>query len=163
MLARVVQLIGKTNQFNLTTRRHTEAEIRRMLASSACWTHYFKLKDRFGDNGLVGVMIAHHMPADRPTWEIDTWLMSCRVIGRQMEQFMLQVLVEEAQAAGIEILRGVYIPTAKNAMVADLYPRLGFVAIGQLGNGIAQYALDLTTYISIPSAFIHSPAHAICH
>jgi predicted enzyme involved in methoxymalonyl-ACP biosynthesis len=89
--------------------------------------------------------------------------MSCRVIGRQMEQFMLQVLVEEAQAAGIEILRGVYIPTAKNAMVADLYPRLGFVTIGQLGNGIAQYVLDLTTYISVPSAFIHSPTHAICH
>jgi FkbH-like protein len=163
VLARVVQLIGKTNQFNLTTRRHTEAEIRRMLASSACWTHYFKLKDRFGDNGLVGVMIAHHTPADRHTWEIDTWLMSCRVIGRQMEQFMLQVLVEEAQAAGIEILRGVYIPTAKNAMVADLYPRLGFVTIGQLGNGIAQYVLDLTTYISVPSAFIHAPTHAICH
>lgn len=144
VLARVVQLIGKTNQFNLTSRRHSEAEVRQMIELDGSWTQYFKLNDRFGDNGLVGAMIARHIPADIPTWEIDTWLMSCRVIGRQMEQFMLQTLIDAAHKHGVRALRGVYAPTAKNAMVAQLYPRLGFTQIGQQPDGTTDYALDLT-------------------
>lgn len=101
VLARVVQLIGKTNQFNLTTRRHSEQEVRRMMASSDCWTHYFKVRDRFGDNGLIGVMIAKKDAGDSDVWEIDTWLMSCRVIGRQLEKFMLATLVEAAKSRGV--------------------------------------------------------------
>lgn len=153
VLARVIQLIGKTNQFNLTTRRHSEEQVRRMMASGECWTQYFKLRDRFGDNGLVGGMIAHQVSADPLTWEIDTWLMSCRVIGRGMEQFMLHMLVEAAQRRAVQLIRGVYIPTAKNAMVSDLYPRLGFVkSEGAPHQGA--YLLGLTAGPSLQCEFI---------
>lgn len=162
VLARVMQLLGKTNQFNLTTRRHSEEQICRMMSSNEYWTQYFKLKDRFGDNGLVGLLIVRRLPEALPTWEIDTWLMSCRVIGRRMEQFMLQVLVEAARAAGIQLLRGVYVPTAKNAMVAELYPQLGFVQTGQLAEGAFTYSLDLTRYEMLPCECIRVATHMLC-
>jgi FkbH-like protein len=154
VLARVVQLIGKTNQFNVTTRRYSEEQVRRMMASDNYWTQHFKLNDRFGDNGLIGVMIARQVLADLLTWEIDMWLMSCRVIGRQMEQFMLQTLAEAAQAKGVRAIRGVYIPTAKNAMVADLYPRLNFTKLSETANGEVQYLLDLKEQVVPRCAFI---------
>ena len=144
VLARVVQLVGKTNQFNLTTRRHSGEQVRRMMESDEYWTQYFKLRDRFGDNGLVGVMIARRLPAESLTWEIDTWLMSCRVIGRQMEQFMLQILAEAALADGAQTIRGVYIPTAKNTLVSDLYPQLGFAKLGETPDSEVHYVLDLS-------------------
>ncbi|MBX0331342.1 HAD-IIIC family phosphatase [Oscillochloris sp. ZM17-4] len=154
VLARVAQLIGKTNQFNLTSRRRSEAEIRQLIGQDGSWTQYFKLNDRFGDNGLVGVMIARRVPADISTWEIDTWLMSCRVIGRQMEQLMLQTLIEAAYARGVRALRGVYTPTAKNAMVAQLYPRLGFALAGEQPDGTMYYGLDLTSQATTRCEFI---------
>ena len=123
-LARVTQLINKTNQFNLTTRRRTEAAVAQIAADDSAWVHAFHLADRFGDHGLIGVLIC---TAPAPgVWEIDTWLMSCRVLGRRMERFMFERLREAALAAGISRLVGVYRPTAKNAQVADLYPQLGF-------------------------------------
>lgn len=145
VLARVVQLIGKTNQFNLTARRHSQAAIRRMIESDQYWTQYFKLKDRFGDNGLVGVMIARRVDADSATWEVDTWLMSCRVIGRQMEQLMFQTVAEAAVAGGVHSVRGVYNPTAKNALVSDLYPRLGFSKLRETSDGVDLYSFDLSS------------------
>ncbi len=155
VLARVVQLIGKTNQFNLTTRRYSEQQIRRMMTSADYWTQYFRLKDRFGDNGLIGVMLAHRVPVEVPTWEIDTWLMSCRVIGRQMEEFMLQTLAEAAQAAQIRAIRGVYVPTGKNGMVADLYPKLGFIQLPESPKGESHYLLDLANQTVPRCEFIH--------
>lgn len=156
VLARVVQLIGKTNQFNLTTRRHSEQQIRRMLASKAYWTCYFKLRDKFDDNGLVGLLIARQLPDTPRTWEIDTWLMSCRVIGRQLELFMWQCLVEAARAQNVCFIRGVYIPTAKNAMVADLYDRLGFVPLDETRDGQHVYICDLRK-VDVPAcAFIRN-------
>lgn len=144
VLARVVQLLGKTNQFNLTTRRHGEGKVREMMASPRWWTQYFKLRDRFGDNGLIGLIIAREADDAAGTWEIDTWLMSCRVIGRKMEELMFATLAQAAQEKGIRRLRGVYLPTAKNSMVADLYPRLGFTASGaQAGSQIFEF--DLAT------------------
>ncbi len=126
VLARIVQLLGKTNQFNLTTRRHTEVDVRAMIESPQWWTQYFKLRDRFGDNGLIGLMLARQPQSEPDVWEIDTWLMSCRVIGRKMEELMLAALAEAAREQGIRRLHGVYRPTPKNAMVAGLYSRMGF-------------------------------------
>src|SRR5215510_6718578 len=87
---RVTQLVNKTNQFNLTTRRRTHAEVRQIAASG--WTGVFSLQDRFGDYGIIGVMFAP--PVDRHSWEIDTWLMSCRVLRRDVERFMLDRLID---------------------------------------------------------------------
>lgn len=143
VLARVVQLIGKTNQFNLTTRRYSSEQVRQMLLAADYWTQYFKLADRFGDNGLVGLLIARATPDRVPTWEIDSWLMSCRVIGRNLEQLMLRSIGEAAHEQGINLLRGVYRPTPKNALVADLYPRLGFHETARLADGSVQYVFDL--------------------
>ncbi len=124
-IARVTQLTNKTNQFNLTTRRYTEAQVRQVADHPANWTGVFQLADRFGDHGIIGVIFCK--AADEPaTWEIDTWLMSCRVLGRQMEEFMFDRVVQAAAAAGVRRLKGVYHRTAKSVLVADLYPRLGF-------------------------------------
>ncbi len=124
-LPRVAQLLAKTNQFNLTTRRHSEAEIRRLLSNPGSVGLTVRLRDRFGDYGLIAVVLAE--PADDPSiLAIDTWLMSCRVIGRGVEVFTLQALVQAAQHLGYRHLLGQYVPTAKNSVVADLLPRLGF-------------------------------------
>jgi len=124
-LPRVAQLINKTNQFNLTTRRYTEEQVRAMAASPDWWCRWFRLADRFGDHGLIGVILARK---GRPAWTVDTWLMSCRVLGRDMEKFMACVLLAAAHQHGATAVVGEYIPTAKNALVKDLYPQLGFDA-----------------------------------
>ncbi len=162
VLTRVVQLIGKTNQFNLTTRRHSEEQLRRMMASDEYWTCYVKLRDRFGDNGLVGLIVTRQNTDDAGTWEIDTWLMSCRVIGRQMERFMLRTMADAARAYGVQRIYGVYIPTTKNAMVANLYGQLGFESIGRLANGTENYVLDLTICDVPPCAFIRTETSIVC-
>ncbi len=143
VLPRVVQLLGKTNQFNVTTRRHNEAQVRRMMNSESWWTRYFKLRDRFGDHGLIGLLVARDAGEEPPSWEIDTWLMSCRVIGRKMEDFMVATLVEDARRAGVRIVRGVYIPTAKNVLVKDLFPTMGFREADCSGDGAQTFILDL--------------------
>jgi len=143
VLARVVQLLGKTNQFNVTTRRHNEQRVRQMMASDGWWTQYFKLRDRFGDHGLIGVMIATAVGSGPTTWQIDTWLMSCRVIGRQMEDCMLDTVVEAARAAGATRLVGRYVPTPKNALVRDLYQRMGFREVAREDGGGIRYELPL--------------------
>jgi FkbH-like protein len=123
---RIVQLINKTNQFNLTTRRYTEAEVVAMEADKSVFTLQVRLADKFGDLGMIGVVICRPSAKDRATWEVDTWLMSCRVLGRQVEQAMLSKVRDEAQKAGVRRVVGTYIPTAKNGMVADHYGKLGF-------------------------------------
>jgi FkbH-like protein len=124
VLSRVVQLIGKTNQFNLTTPRYTEEQVVKMINSPDYWTQYIKLKDKYTDHGIIGLNIAKKQTDNQ--WEIDTWLMSCRVIGRSVENLMLDLLVKNLQHKGCTKLYGSYIPTRKNAMVADLYKKLGF-------------------------------------
>jgi len=120
-LPRVVQLINKTNQFNLTTRRRTDAEVRALLAAGA-YTQTMRAADRFGDSGLTGVLIA--LP-ENGRLRIDTWLMSCRVLGRRLDEVMFAALVRYAAANHYTHIRGEYIPSAKNSQVADLYLRLG--------------------------------------
>jgi FkbH-like protein len=157
VLPRVVQLLGKTNQFNLTTRRHGEAQIRAFLADPRAWTQYFRLKDRFADNGLVGVVIALPSAADPKAWEVDTWLMSCRVIGRQLENFMFNTLLVAARERGIQAVCGLYLPTAKNGMVADLYPQLGFTEAGEEAGEGRRFRIDPALAPAHPADFI-SPA-----
>jgi FkbH-like protein len=122
-LPRVTQLINKTNQFNLTARRYTEDQVQVMAASPNWWCHWFRLADRFGDHGLIGVILAEKSPSE---WQVDTWLLSCRVLGRRVEEFMSQCLLSAARAEGATTVSGEYIPTEKNALVSDFYSRMGF-------------------------------------
>lgn len=128
-LDRVHQLVQKTNQFNLTTRRHGKEEIRKLAASADARVAWLRLRDRFGDMGLVCVGIALRVASE--TWEIDTFLMSCRVMGRRVEDAFLHYLEELAQEAGAATVRGIYRPTPKNAPVADFYKARGFRLVEQ--------------------------------
>ena len=120
---RVAQLINKTNQFNLTSARHSLEQVQSFMASPEYWCRWYRLKDRFADHGLIGVLIAR---ITGTCWYVDTWLLSCRVIGRDVESFMFRDLVHCALEAGTQKIVARYIPTAKNALVAQLLPCLGF-------------------------------------
>jgi FkbH-like protein len=122
-LERSAQLISRSNQFNLTTRRHSAAEIMAMMANEQWITRTVSLVDRFGDNGLISVLLAR---IEDGVLVIDTWLMSCRVLKRGVEDFLLNQLVALARERGLAALRGEYIPTAKNGLVREHYARLGF-------------------------------------
>jgi len=122
--SRIAQLINKSNQYNLTTRRYTEAEVAAAEEDPACFTLQVRLSDTFGDNGMISVVICRQ--TDRKSWEIDTWLMSCRVLGRRVQEMVLQEILRHAVLNGIERLIGVYKPTERNKMVEDHYPKLGF-------------------------------------
>jgi FkbH-like protein len=137
---RSVQLIGKSNQFNLTTRRHSAADIQRMLDSSDWVTRVVKLADRFGDNGLISVLLAK---PDGDALAIDTWLMSCRVLKRGVEALLLNELVELARERGLAALTGEHIPTAKNALVKDHYESLGFARTGEDADGRTTWRLEI--------------------
>lgn len=140
---RLAQLINKSNQFNLTTRRYTEAEVMAMVADSDTLTMQVRLVDRFGDNGMISAIICKPSGKD---WVIDTWVMSCRVLGRAVEQAVLNRLAEEARTRGIPRLIGTYRPTERNGMVAEHYFKLGFTrgAVGDEG----QWILDLAEYVA---------------
>ncbi|MBV8818854.1 MAG: haloacid dehalogenase, partial [Acidobacteriaceae bacterium] len=149
-LSRVTQLTNKTNQFNLTTRRYTEAQVSQLASDASAWAAAFHLADRMGDYGLIGVIFCRAASAFR--WEVDTWLMSCRVLGRQMEKFMFDHLVKEAQSRGIREIAGVYRPTAKNGLVRDLYPQMGFT--------LAAESPEETRYVlAVPTAPTHTAKH----
>ncbi|MBF0595419.1 MAG: HAD family hydrolase [Candidatus Omnitrophica bacterium] len=137
---RVMQLVNKSNQFHLTTTRYTDKELKDFAADPTMLCRHFSLKDRFGDNGLIGVVILQKQGEDLV---IDTWCMSCRVLSRGMEEFICQSLVDAGREMGAKRLVGVYIPTAKNKMVADLYPRLGFKPVPASREGATQWALCL--------------------
>lgn len=122
---RVAQLSQRSNQFNLRTVRYDEADIQRIAADKNYVDLSFTLEDRFGDNGLICVVIMNMESTD--TLFIDTWFMSCRVLKRGMENFVLNTLVEKARSMGVKYIKGEYISTAKNAMVEDHYEKLGFI------------------------------------
>jgi FkbH-like protein len=143
-LPRIVQLINKTNQFNLRTQRYLEPAVARLIDDPAAITRRFRLSDRFGDNGLIAVVIGLLDDA-RETLTIDTWLMSCRVLGRRVEHATLNVLVEAANQAGASRIVGEYIPSERNGMVKQLYADLGFSLIGESG-GTSRWSLDLADY-----------------
>ncbi len=141
-MPRVVQLIGKTNQFNLTTRRHSEADVRALLAQPRSVGLTLRMEDRLGEHGLISVLLAGADAQDPDTLNIDTWLMSCRVIGRTAEEYFFSVLVERARELGYAKLRGQYIRTAKNQLVEKLYDRLGFAQVSA-ADGVVTYELTL--------------------
>jgi FkbH-like protein len=140
-IKRIHQLVQKTNQFNLTTRRHRLEEIRRLSLSEGARVCWLRLRDRFGDQGLVAVGILRRL--DDTMWEVDTFLMSCRVMGRQVEHAFISFLAEQALDCGATMLRAIYLPTARNHMVADLYPRLGFVGANDSSEKLVTFTLDL--------------------
>jgi FkbH-like protein len=157
---RVIQLIGKTNQFNLTTRRHTPEAVKQILSQPNSVSTTIRMSDRFGDYGLVAVIMGVNEPgAAKRTLRIDTWLMSCRVIGRTAEEFSLNALVERAKSLGYERLLGHYIPTKKNALVKDLFPRLGFRPVESKDSGMAGYELNLEQ-IAPAKTFVAAGRHA---
>lgn len=140
---RVAQLINKSNQYNLTTRRYTEAEVAAAEADPKRHAVQIRLVDRFGDNGIISVLIADK---GEDAWDIDTWLMSCRVLGRRVQEAALAHLAAAAAAEGARTLVGRYVPSAKNRMVEDHYAKLGFAPAGDLPDGGTRWTLDLSTY-----------------
>jgi len=138
---RLSQLINKSNQFNLTTRRRSEAEVLAVMNDPNFIGFSARLKDRFGDHGLISIVIGEKKG---DTLKIDTWLMSCRVLKRQVEEIMLNELVRLAKLRGCQRLEGVYLPTSKNEMVRDFYVRMGFVVTAELENG-REFELPLAT------------------
>jgi FkbH-like protein len=138
-LPRIAQLVGKTNQFNLTTRRHSAAALRELTADPNGVHLSFRLTDRFADQGLVALAIAFQSGT---TLSIDTWLMSCRVIGRSLENTVLQELCHAAATRGCAEIRGTYIPTPKNGLVRDLFERLGFEQVSE-SDGTTDWVYDL--------------------
>jgi FkbH-like protein len=143
--ARIAQLISKSNQFNLTTRRYSEAEVANMAEDPKVFTLQVRLADTFGDNGMISVVICRE--SGDAEWEVDTWLMSCRVLGRGVERMVLREILDSARAAGVERLVGRYVPTAKNAMVADHFAGLGFTRLGGDEGGETTWSLITDTVI----------------
>jgi FkbH-like protein len=123
-IPRVAQLSQRSNQFNLRTVRYTEEDIKRISGSECYITLSFTLEDKYGDNGLICAVILEKKQSKELF--IDTWFMSCRVLKRGMENFVLNTLVTYASNEGYETILGEYIPTAKNALVIDHYANLGF-------------------------------------
>jgi FkbH-like protein len=146
--ARIAQLISKSNQFNLTTRRYTEAQVEEMSRDRARWTLQVRLADKLGDNGMISVIICRKEGAD---WEIDTWLMSCRVLGRRVEQMVLREILDHAKREGAARLVGVYRPTERNKLVEKHYEQLGFALARQDADGTTVWHLDVAA-ASVPPA-----------
>ena len=140
-LTRVTQLINKTNQFNLMTRRYTEEQVAQFAANPKAVTLRLRLLDRFGDNGIIGIVVA--LPDQGGDYLVDTWLMSCRVLGRGVEQATLDLLIREASSKGAKRLIGQYMPTAKNDMVKAHYKDLGFEFLDEGEKGYTRWILNL--------------------
>ncbi len=137
--ARIVQLINKSNQYNLTTRRYTDPEVAEAEDDPEVFTLQVRLADIFGDNGMISVVICR--PGAPGVWDIDTWLMSCRVLGRKVEHMVLRQILGHARAAGISKLSGTYRPTERNKLVVDHYAKLGFALTGEEQSGLSRWEL----------------------
>lgn len=146
--ARIVQLFNKTNQFNATTRRYTSEQLARLAGLSGVLTLQFRLLDRIGDNGLVSAMILRPGLDEEDALEIDNWVMSCRVFGRQLEFEAMNIAVETARHFGIKRLVADYIATPKNSVISELYPSLGFTAVSEpaVTDGTTRWLLNLADY-----------------
>jgi FkbH-like protein len=151
---RVAQLTQRTNQFNLTTRRYSEAEIKGFLDSGHSRVYYLKSADRFGDHGITGVCIAHQRPG---VWEIDSFMMSCRIIGRGIEQAFLHFICKEAEATAGKLI-GRYIPSKKNQLVAKFYAEANFTPVSNTESE-SVYELDLKKSIVALPKHIHLNAN----
>jgi FkbH-like protein len=144
---RIAQLVNKSNQFNLTTRRRSEAEVTALVASPDHESFTVRLRDRFGDHGLIAVVVGR---VEGTTFHVDTWLMSCRVLKRQVEEATVNEIVRLALRRGATLIRGAYLPTAKNGMVRDLYAAMGFSLVEEQ-DGRREFALDPRAYATKPT------------
>jgi len=151
-LQRIVQLINKSNQFNLTTKRYTEEDVLAVMADPTAFGLQLRLLDRFGDNGVIAIIIGRLL--ENKDLYIDTWLMSCRVLGRQVEPTTLNLIAQEAAKLGARRLLGEYVPTKKNGMVKDHYAKLGFAVTQRDEAGGNRNVIDLASY-KPAATFIH--------
>lgn len=142
--ARIAQLINKSNQYNLTTRRYSEAQVARLEGDPGAYTLTLRLTDRFGDNGLISVVVFNRGAS---AWECDTWLMSCRVLGRRVEEAALAEVAAAAKASGATALIGRYVPSAKNKMVKGHFEKLGFAPLDAAPDGSTSWSLALDAYV----------------
>ena len=149
-LARATQLINKTNQFNITTKRYSPDEVGRFAADPGWLTLQFRLADRFGDNGLVSVMLLRPVGDDPRALDMDTWVMSCRVFGRRLEHEVIAIAVEAARSRGIESLLAEYIPTERNGVIRDVFEDLGFSpAAGAAARGVTtRWQLNIADHVA---------------
>jgi FkbH-like protein len=145
-LARATQLVNKTNQFNLTTRRLTESEVQALAADPTACTLTVRLADRFGDHGLVSVLTASQRGH---VAQIDDWLMSCRVLKRGVERMVLERLADWADEHGVVEVHGKFVPTGRNELVRTLLDDLGFERLGEF-EGVVSYRLVLSTFERLP-------------
>jgi len=146
-LPRIVQLVNKSNQFNLTSRRYSPDGIREIVTSPDVFGLQFRLLDRIGDNGVISIIICRLSGCEDVA--IDVWLMSCRVLGREVEHCVLNAIVEEVRRHGRSRIIGEYIPTSRNVIVKDHYKRLGFTKIGEEPDGWTKWCLDATSFEAI--------------
>lgn len=150
-LSRITSLVNRTNQFNLTTKRYTEKEVKEIHEDTDQYLLYtLRVRDKFGDEGIVGVAIIKKESAE--SWTIDTFLMSCRVIGRKIETTFLYKIIKDAQKAEVKFLHTIYIPSRKNSLVKDFYPDNGFKMKKTGIEGEVNFQLSLENIqISYPS------------
>jgi len=145
-IGRIVQLLQRSNQFNLTTRRHNEAECAAMMRDVRGWIPlYAKLADKYGDHGLISIVI---LKPDHGSGvlEIKDWLMSCRVLTRGVEEYLMNYVFEQAREMNLPMVRGTYIPTSKNRMVAEFYGPFGFAKTHVAPDGRSEWALAVSDY-----------------
>lgn len=144
VMSRIAQLTNKSNQFNLTTKRYTQEEIERTAADDRFITLYGSLRDCFGDNGVVAIAIGELKPEENEL-DIILWLMSCRVLKRDMECAMMDELIRRAREKGVKRVNGYYYPTAKNGMVRTFYQGMGFEKISEDAEGNTKWLLDISS------------------
>jgi FkbH-like protein len=147
---RITQLINKSNQFNLTTKRLTEPEVASLESDGSTFTLQVRLSDIFGDNGMISVIICSPRPDN--CWHIDVWLMSCRVLGRGVERMVLREILRHARRRGISLLTGAYVPSGRNALVEQHYAQLGFTLVETSEDGGTTWALPIVDGAEPPAA-----------
>jgi FkbH-like protein len=155
-VARVAQLINKSNQFNVTTRRYAADQVKEFIADEDAEVFCVTVSDRFGDYGLVGVCILRFT---KSAAEFDSLLMSCRVLGRGIETTMIATGVELARSRGLTEIRGEYVPTAKNQMVSELFQKHGFTASGAAGHFVRDTSeIVIPAYLYVSGLGVRAPA-----
>jgi len=146
-LHRIAQLLQRSNQFNLTTHRYNERECEAIMQDPACIPLYASLRDRFGDHGLISVIVVRPNRIESAL-EITDWLMSCRVLARGVEEYLMNYIVQEAMHLDLSFVFGKYIPSAKNAMVKDFFSKFGFSKLEEDPNGSSTWRLRVLDYQS---------------
>jgi FkbH-like protein len=155
-LARIAQLLQRSNQFNLTTHRYNQGECESMMRNPECVPLYASLRDRFGDHGLISIIVARPRPVES-ILEITDWLMSCRVLARGVEEYLMNHIAGEAARLNLNFVSGLYIPTSKNAMVKEFFPKFGFEKVGETRDGSTHWLLRVADY-RYPKTYIQPEA-----